>query len=210
MNITIIAAIFISLFHRLLGLRRGILLAGLGIAFYTILVGADAAVVRASIMGGVTLLARILGRGTHDYRLLFDRADPYDTINPHCPMGFGFQLSFAATLGLNSLFPSPGRVSSFEQHRGGFRKRPAKKLAPPINEFILFTLAAQITTLPLTVYYFQRFPLSSLIANPVILPVQPPLMILGGIATLAGMLWIPIGRSWLGLHGFFQPSRSEQ
>jgi competence protein ComEC len=43
-------------------------------------------------------------------------------------------------------------------------------------------------------YYFQRLSLISIIANPLILPVQPLLMILGGIATLIGMLWIPLAR----------------
>jgi predicted membrane metal-binding protein len=40
----------------LLGVRWGILLAREGIIFYTILVGAEAAVVRAAIMGGTSML----------------------------------------------------------------------------------------------------------------------------------------------------------
>ena len=63
-NITIIAALLISLFGRWLGARRGAIVAALAIAVYTVLVGADAAVVRAAIMGGLALLARRLGRHT--------------------------------------------------------------------------------------------------------------------------------------------------
>jgi competence protein ComEC len=197
-NITIIAAIFISLFSRVLGMRRGILLAGLGIAFYTLLVGADAAVVRAAFMGGITLLARILGRRTHGFAALSAAAILMTLINPHVLWDVGFQLSFAATLGL-ILYSPPLEEFFIRTASKWIPEETAKKLAPPVNEFILFTLAAQITTLPLTAYYFQRFPLSSLIANPVILPVQPPLMILGGIATLLGMIWIPLGRplAWI-------------
>ena len=61
MNITIVAALFISLFRRYFGARKGAIAAGLAITLYTILVGADAAVVRAAIMGGLALLTRQLG-----------------------------------------------------------------------------------------------------------------------------------------------------
>ncbi len=50
-------------------------------------------------------------------------------------------------------------------------------------------------TLPLSATYFQQLSLTSFIANPVILPAQPLLMITGGIATLAGLIWIPLGRA---------------
>jgi competence protein ComEC len=75
----------------------------------------------------------------------------------------------------------------------------AKRISTPVGEFILFTFAAQITTLPLTAYHFQRLSLVSFVANPIVLPAQPPLMILGGLATLAGMIWLPLGQflAWL-------------
>jgi competence protein ComEC len=197
-NITIIAAIFVSLFRRLVGVKRGILLAGVGIAFYTILVGADAAVVRAAIMGGVTLLARILGRRTHGFAALSAAAILMTALNPQVLWDVGFQLSFAATLGL-ILYSPPLEAWFIRVVSRWSTEEQAKRLAAPINEFILFTLAAQVTTLPLTAYYFQRFPLSSLLANPVILPAQPPLMIMGGIATLVGMIWTPLGQflAWI-------------
>ena len=61
-NITIISSFFIALFGRWFGIRRGAIAACVSIAIYTILVGADAAVVRAAFMGGLALLARHLGR----------------------------------------------------------------------------------------------------------------------------------------------------
>jgi ComEC/Rec2-related protein len=99
-NITIIAAIFVSLFHRTLGVRRGTFLAGLGIALYTVLVGADVAVVRAAIMGGITLPARILGRRTHGFAALSAAAIVMTVFNPEVLWDVGFQLSFATAPGL--------------------------------------------------------------------------------------------------------------
>jgi competence protein ComEC len=70
----------------------------------------------------------------------------------------------------------------------------AKRLAGPVGEYFLLTLAAQLTTLPLMIYYFKRLSLTALIANPLILPAQPPLMVLGGLSVLTGMVFKPIGQ----------------
>jgi len=61
-NITILAGLLLHIFARLLGRWRGALAAGIGIAFYTLLVGAAPSVVRAAIMGGLALFARQVGR----------------------------------------------------------------------------------------------------------------------------------------------------
>jgi competence protein ComEC len=192
-NITIIAAIFTSLFGRWLGFRRGGIAAGLAIAIYTVLVGADAAVVRAAIMGGLALFAHQLGRQSHGLASMSAAAFVMTLVNPNILMDIGFQLSFAATLGL-VLYASPLHtwfVGFASRHLG---EDLAPRLAAPVSEFFLFTLAAQVTSLPLTMYYFGRLSLISFLANPVILPAQPAVMILGGLATLVGALWFPLGQ----------------
>ncbi|HEY43981.1 MAG TPA: hypothetical protein G4O11_08380 [Anaerolineae bacterium] len=198
MNITIVAAIFTSLFGRWLGARRGAIAAGLAIALYTVLVVADAAVVRAAIMGGLSLLALRLGRQTHGMASLSGAAIAMTAINPLVLWDVGFQLSFAATLGL-VLYAEPLNDWFLRVAKRRLPEVMVKRLARPISEFVLFTLAAQVTTLPLTMYYFNRVSLVTLLANPVILPAQPPVMILGGLATLAGSLWLPLGRplAWI-------------
>lgn len=197
-NITIIAAIFTSLFRRLLGVRRGMILAGLGIGLYTLLVGADAAVVRAAIMGSLVLLARLLGRPTHGLASLAAAALLMTAIDPDTLWDVGFQLSFAATLGL-MLYSPPLEAWFIRTISRWLDEEKANKFAAPVSEFVLFTFAAQVTTLPISIVYFQRLPLLSLLANPVILPAQPALMISGGIATLLGMIWMPLGQplAWI-------------
>ena len=68
-----------------------------------------------------------------------------------------------------------------------------------LNELLIVTLAAQIITGPLIVYHFGRLSIVSLLTNLLILPVQPPIMIIGGLATLAGLVWLPLGQAlgWL-------------
>ncbi len=197
-NITIIAALFVAVFNRLLGTRRGALAAVIGIAVYTILVGADAAVVRAAFMGGLALFARQVGRRQDGLNTLAFVAALMSVINPHTLWDIGFQLSFAATLGL-ILYAEPfsqlavkliSRFSSLEI---------AQKIGQPLSEFVFFTLAAQLTTLPIMAYHFGRISLVALIANPFILPAQPAVMLLGGLALLLGLVYLPLGQlaAWL-------------
>lgn len=197
-NITIVAGLLVSVFARLWGLRRGALAAALGIAAYTVLVGAEAAVVRAALMGGLSLLARQVGRRQAGLNSLVTVAAVMALFNPLILWDVGFQLSFAATLGL-VLYAEPLQ-EAFRQVAG--RWLPAARveaLAGPAGEYLLFTLAAQFTTLPVILYHFQRLSLIALPANFAILPLQPPLLMLGGLSLLAGLVWPAAGQAlgWL-------------
>jgi len=192
-NITIIAALFTFLFSRLLGRYKGAIAAVIGIIFYTLLVGANAAVVRAAILGLLTLLGHLIGRRQAGLNSLTFVAGVMTIITPSVLWDVSFQLSFAATLGI-MLYAEP-----FTQWFTNFATRfmpqdKADHLAGPVGEYFLLTMAAQLTTLPLMIYYFKRISLTALIANPLILPAQPPLMVLGGLSVLAGMLIKPIGQ----------------
>lgn len=193
-NITLLAGLFAVVFSRWLGRWRGTLIAGLAIASYTLLVGASASVVRAAIMGSLSLLGRQIGRRQQGLNTLAFVAGLMSLVNPHVLWDVGFQLSFAATLGL-ILYATPLQ-EAFVRLAGHFL--PAshlERLAGWVGEYLLFTLAAQITSLPVTIYYFQRLSLSSLIANPLILPAQPAVMVLGGLALILGLIYFPLGQA---------------
>ncbi len=192
-NITIIAAMFTLVFSRLLGVRKGAVVAALGIILYTLLVGANAAVVRAAILGILTLLGYQLGRRQTGLNSLAFVAAIMAVITPAVLWDVSFQLSFAATLGI-MLYA--GMFTQWFTHLAERVSSPltANRVAGPVGEYFLLTLAAQITTLPLMIYYFKRLSLTALIANPLILPAQPPLMILGGLSVLSGMLFKPLGQ----------------
>ena len=73
--------------------------------------------------------------------------------------------------------------------RGQARKLPserAQKWAGLLSGLVLVTLAAQITTLPLLLSNFKQLSLVTLLANVLVLPLQPAAMILGGIASAFG------------------------
>lgn len=197
-NITLVSSVVISLFRSRLGARRGALAAGAAIAVYTLLVGADAAVVRAALMGGLALMARSLGRQTYALASLAGAAMAMTAVNPLVLWDVSFQLSFTATLGL-VLYAQPLKQWFVGVACRWMPEERAARIAGPVSEYGLFTLAAQVTTIPLTAYTFQRFSLVTFLANPTILPAQPGLMVLGGLATLLGAIWTPLGQplAWL-------------
>lgn len=192
-NISIIAGLFVTFFSRFLGPRRGSILAILGIAFYTLLVGADAAVVRAAIMGSLALFAKQVGRRQAALNTLLAVALFMCLWNPLYLWDVGFQLSFFATLGL-ILYADPFSQFANRIITRYFPTSTGEKLAALFSEFVLLTLAAQVTTIPIMAYHFQRISLVSFIANPFILPAQPAVMILGGLAVLLSLIWLPLGQ----------------
>lgn len=193
-NIAIIAAIFVTLFSRFFGKRNGAILAVVGIVLYTLLVGASASVVRAAIMGTLSIIAGQFGRRNLALNTLAFVAMVMALLNPFVLWDVGFQLSFAATLGL-VLYAQPmeDAVAGFLTQR--FPSMPVEKFVRPFSDYFLLTLAAQITTLPIIAYHFERISLVSLIANPFILPAQPPVMVLGGLAVAFSRLYLPLGQA---------------
>jgi len=197
-NISIIAGLFVTFFSRFLGPRRGAALAILGIIFYTVLVGGEAAVVRAAIMGSLALFARQVGRRQFGLNTLLAVAFFMTLWNPLFVWDVGFQLSFFATLGL-ILYAEPFSQFANQIILKYFPTSTAERFAELFSEFVLLTFAAQLTTIPIMAYHFQRISLVSFIANPFILPAQPAVMILGGLAVMLSLVWIPLGQlaAWI-------------
>ena len=197
-NISIIAGIFFVFFSRFFGDRRGTVIAIIGIVLYTFIVGADAAVVRSAVMGILALWARQLGRRQAALNTLLAVALFMCLWNPLYLWEVGFQLSFFATLGL-ILYAEPFSQTANKIITKYFPTSAAEKFAKLFSEFVLLTLAAQLTTIPIMAYHFQRISLISFIANPFILPAQPAVMILGGIAVLLSLVWFPLGQiaAWI-------------
>ena len=191
-NMSIIAGVFVLLFSRFLGQRRGAMLAVAGIILYTIMVGASAAVVRAALMGTLALFAVQVGRRQLALNTLLGVALLMCIWNRLYIWDVGFQLSFFATLGL-ILYADPFTRFSNQILTKLFPSAAGEKIAELFAEFVLLTFAAQLTTIPIMAYQFQRISLVSFIANPFILPPQPAVMILGGLAVLLSHIWFPLG-----------------
>ena len=192
-NMAVLAGLFAGLFGRVFSRWWATLIALAAMALYTLLVGGGTAVVRAAIMSSLSLLAVQIGRRSSGLNSLLLAAGVMCFFNPDLPWDVSFQLSFAATLGL---------VVYAARLEGFFRRRVERWLplavAGPVTaliaENILFTLAAQAFTLPIIFYHFGRISLIAPLANFFVLPAQSSLMIFSGLAVLAGLVFIPLGR----------------
>ncbi len=197
-NMSVLSGLFIALFSRFF--RRGwaALLAAAAVGFYTVLVGANPAVVRAALMSSLALFGRLIGRSSAGMTPLAFSAAVMCLFDPRLPWDVSFKLSFTATLGL-VLYAEPLQAAFEDWAARRWNPTLARRLAGPLSEYVLFTLAAQVTTLPVTLVHFGRLSLATLLANPLILPAQPLVMILGGIALITGLIIPPAGQAlgWL-------------
>lgn len=192
-NMAVLAGLFAGLFGRVFSRWWATLIALTAMALYTLLVGGGAAVVRAAIMSGLSLVAVQIGRRSSGLNSLLFAAGVMCFFNPNLPWDISFQLSFAATLGL---------VVYAARLEGFFRSKVERRLpltvARPVTaliaENVLFTLAAQAFTLPIIFYHFGRISLIAPLANFFVLPAQSSLMIFSGLAVLVGLVFLPLGR----------------
>jgi competence protein ComEC len=189
-NMVILAGLFLKGFRRLFSIWWAWLLAILAVILYTILVGAAPAVVRAAVMSSLAMSAGMIGRGQSGGYTLALTVAVMCLFNPLLVGDAGFQLSVSATLGL--VLYAERMLRWFRRVAG--KKLPAglvKRLSGVVGEYFLFTLAAQLMTLPVVLYHFRQLSLTTLIANPLVLPVQPLIMILGGLVLLLALI-IPL------------------
>ena len=201
-NLVIIAGLMQSVARRIVKHRIGVAAVTIaGVLFYTLFVGGDPAVTRAAIMTTLGLVAAEVGRQTYGLASLAFAVLLMTAIHPPVWGDVGFQLSFLATLGL-ILYVEPLQNLLSGALTRLLSQQRAKQTLALLSDALVVTLAAQITTTPLMAYTFGRFSLLALPANFLIIPVQTPLIALGGLAVLAALIVWPLGQvlawgSWL-------------
>ena len=199
-NISILAAVLLALGQRLLGRRRALWPTLGGIGAYALLVGGDAAVLRAALMGGLFVTATTIGRRSTALVSLATACWAITLVNPLTLWDVGFQLSSAATAGL--ILFTPGLTAWFDRWwtpaavtSGALptSQQLVGLLRGLVEDGFLVTIAANLTTLPLVIYYFDRLSLVSLLTNFAVAPVQAYIMLWGSLAVVVGV----VGLTWL-------------
>ena len=143
--------------------------------FYLYLIAFPSSAVRASLMVMMVLLGPFLGRSSSSIFSLILAADIFVLLNRQVLLyDIGFQLSFLAVLGLLYYVNFFQRVLIFIPQI--FKLR----------EVMSVTLAAQVFTWPLIVYYFGIFSFIAPIANFLILPFLPLILVLSMFLALFG------------------------
>ncbi len=177
-NIAIVTAIVMALLRpleRRPGGRRTVTAIAVAlVAGYVLLTGASPSVVRAALMAGCLLAARLGGSRTRAASALGLAALLMLLAAPSVLWDVGFQLSLLATAGLVWF-------GAAVEARLGW-------LPPLVREPIALTLAAQLTTLPVILVNFERLSLVAPIANVLVVPFVPVAMATSAVASVAGVL----------------------
>src|ERR1700761_3218765 len=155
------------------------------IVVYVPLAGSGPSIQRAGVMGAIGLLATLQGRRTSRLYALALAAVVTLAIDPGVASNVGWQLSFAAVLGI-LLLASPIRESLLTR----LGHSPWRRA---LAEGIAVTVAATLATAPLIAFVFEEISLTSLLANVLALPAVAPAMWLGMVsAALAQIPGIPL------------------
>lgn len=121
---------------------------------YALITGFSAAVCRAALMLSFIIIGKALHRRTNTYNLLAISAVLLLVYNPYFLLDVGFQLSYLAVAGLIYFYPKIYHSLYFKNY-----------LADKAWGCISLSIAAQLATFPLSMYYFHQFPLYFLISN---------------------------------------------
>lgn len=147
-------------------LRLALLLAVLWC--YAIITGLSPSVTRAATMFSAVAFAQNIGRKSNIYNTLAIAALVMLCANPLLIAEVGFQLSFAAVLGIVLLQPKIYSLLLFESW-----------FADKLWSLTAVSIAAQLATFPLGVFYFNQFPNYFLLSNFVVIPAAFGILSLG-------------------------------
>lgn len=152
---------------------------------YALITGLTPSVVRASVMFSFWMLGDTGNRNVNIYNTLSASALLLLVLNPLTLYDVGFQLSYLAVLGIVVFY------------KDIYNWVLVKNFIPKYFwSMVAVSLAAQLFTLPLTLYYFHQFPNYFLLSNIVALPLST-IILYGSIVALLiapfKFLWLPVG-----------------
>jgi competence protein ComEC len=152
---------------------------------YAAMTGFSPSVVRASVMFSLILAGQMRKRKPSIWNILAFSAMLMLTIDPNLLFDIGFQLSYLAVAGIVGLQPLILRWWL-----------PPNRIVEYFWQLVAVSIAAQLVTFPLSLYYFHLFPTYFLLANLIVVPLAFLIMSVGVPLLLVG--WIPFVGDFLG------------
>jgi len=185
-NVILLCALAWPLFALLgLGLRARLAGALCLVAIYVPLTGAGPSIQRAGVMGAAGLIAALADRPRSRWYAILLAAAVTLAVNPRADGDVGWQLSFAAVIGILLWSRPLASLFAGSAERGSGRRALADAVA--------VTVAATIATAPLMAEAFDQFSPAALPANVLAAPAVAPAMWLGMLTGILGQLaWFPV------------------
>lgn len=176
-HLTVLVAVIRRLFIKVSKYLTFIFSAGV-IGGFILITGFSPSMTRAGLVTGLGLLAWYYGRVIHPLVLLPFTAALTVLYQPEYIWGdVGWYLSFAAFTGVLLLTPL------LSHYLLGNTKRPGM-----LAEILLATVAAQLLTLPISIFVFGYYSAYALLANVLVVPLIPFTMLLTFITGIVGLI----------------------
>lgn len=161
-NITIVVEAMLATLGAIFSVTVAWVVSIFGIVLFVILTGASTTAIRAGIMGGIVILAKLVGRKTYIGRVLVLTIIAMGIMNPFTILyDVSFQLSVLATVGL--IYITPKILHKFLWVTDKFG----------IRDVVATTVGTNIAVLPLILFTMGAMSLVSIPANVLILPLMP-------------------------------------
>jgi competence protein ComEC len=144
----------------------------LSIWAYAFITGLAPSVMRAGVMFSLFSWRELAKEKSNSYNVVAASAFILLAIDPYLFTKIGFQLSYSAVLAIIALNDPIYKLIAFKN-----------KVADYVWKLVVVSIAAQIGTFPLAIYYFNQFPLYFLLSNIIVIPLVW-LIVYTGIATL--------------------------
>ena len=155
---------------------------------FTLITGASPSVLRAATMFTFVAIGDVMDRNKNIYNTLAASAFLLLCFNPYFLFSPGFQLSYLAVIGI--VFFQPLIYKSWYVKN---------KLGNYIWTLMSVSLAAQIATIPISLYYFHQFPTYFLLSGLVVIPAASIIMAVGlGTLLLSAVPYTSYITSFLG------------
>ena len=191
LHITVLLLSVNKLLGRFVNERRAMVLALVIMSLYCLMTGAEVATVRAVLMGGVLVFGKLLYRERDNLATISIAAIILLVYEPLYIFNAGFQLSFGAMYGMGVLTHPIERLIFLL----GVTHRP--KYRDFISN-IAAGISALVSTYIIASYHFFEIPLYGVFGNLVIMPVSTILLVLGIIAAVLGVFWMPVAHILMG------------
>lgn len=159
-----------------------------GAFFYLMLAGMSIPAQRSFITVSFVFLAILLDRRGITLRTLAISAIILLLLFPESMLGPSFQMSFAATLAIVSLYEGFG--AALYSPSAAFGTRLWRHLVG----IVLTSLVATLATAPFVLYHFNRFALFSILSNMMVVPLATFIIM---PALVIAVLLMPFGLQWL-------------
>lgn len=189
MHLGMIYVVLVWLFARIPGIKKyavlQVILILICLWMFAFLTGAAASVTRSAVMFTFISVGKSVQKNTSIYNSLAASAFVMLCFNPYYLWDVGFQLSYFAVVGI-VVFQKPIYNLWYIKN----------KWVDKIWQLMSVSIAAQILTFPVCIYYFHQFPNLFLVTNIIAVPLST--IILFAEIALMAFAWIPFVVIYLG------------